>query len=261
VPFWGPTPVELVEAITSRPHAPIPPQSGGSLIPLVDRMLAKSPTQRPSVDDLLRDPLFASPLRGFIESYRPLYVEERQRRAQVRDLRAQTEGILGRALRSDQSGSRGGRASSRSVSTHGSGQESLGGTLGEVENPSLAAPGEGGGAAGEGGVRGRDDEDGSYSLSDETEEEGEAEGVGEGPDGGEAVEAAEEEADAEGREGSPVEEERQEGEVVEEVSSAEAWFWMDLCGPLRGLFLWQSVLMLMGRVMDRRPRRAWWRAG
>jgi len=52
-------------------------------------MLKKNPEDRIAIDEVIRQPLFRRPLRVFIDTYRPLHVEERARRAQIRELTTQ----------------------------------------------------------------------------------------------------------------------------------------------------------------------------
>jgi len=93
LPFRGDSDLALVTGIASEDPPPLPDTYSPEVRGLVKWMLQKTPERRPTVAQLLATPVVLKHMAQFIKEYRPMHTEERQRRAQVRDMDQQARAI------------------------------------------------------------------------------------------------------------------------------------------------------------------------
>lgn len=94
-PFTGNTTADLANAILNEKPPAIPSHYSSEIQRIVEALLIKDPAARMTMEELLSDPMFASRCNTFATAgYRPKMVEERLRRAHVRQLSAQIEQII-----------------------------------------------------------------------------------------------------------------------------------------------------------------------
>jgi len=93
LPFKGESDVDLVKSITSEDPPPLPDHYSQDVRGLVRWMLQKTPERRPTISQLLATPVVVKHMAQFIKEYRPMHIEERQRRAQIKDMNQQAHKI------------------------------------------------------------------------------------------------------------------------------------------------------------------------
>jgi len=93
LPFRGDNNLQLVKGITSEDPPPISEYYSQDVRCMVRWMLQKTPERRPSMSMLLATPCLMKHMIQFIKDYRPMHTEERQRRAQIKDMNLQAQTI------------------------------------------------------------------------------------------------------------------------------------------------------------------------